>query len=140
MVIGEIDSHYFLYYTAYSTNLRASSPIPLWYSHFENLNLVIYSILFNSVVKPIDSITCHSDLLFREANGSAIQVISLWKIKSGLLLNHHTWQPNTKAAKKSQGNSLLVNMFMIIWSRDWYHWRELFHRPAKRCVAAMPTL
>ena len=39
------------------------------------MNLVIYhSILFNSVVKTIDSITCYSDLLYREANGSAIKV------------------------------------------------------------------
>ena len=92
VVIGEIDSHYFSYYMAYSTNLRASSPIPICYFHFKNLNsmnLVIYSILFNSVVKTIGSITCYSDLLYREANGSAIQVISLWTIKLGLLLSHH---------------------------------------------------
>ena len=72
------------------------------------MNLVIYSILFSSVVKAIDNMTCYSDILYRETNGSAIQVTSLWKIKLGLL------QPSRGTAKyqgcqKSQGNSLLVN-------------------------------
>ena len=64
------------------------------------MHLVIYrltnNILFNSVAK-----TCYTDLLYRETlNGSPRQVISLWKIQVGLLLNllYHQSQ-FTRAAK-----------------------------------------